>query len=75
MDRQHLQRLLESNIGKTVRVTYNVHSEAVVVMSVDRDGFICKPLLSDPTESTAEFWLAYEDVADLELITASSSFG
>jgi hypothetical protein len=75
MDRQHLQRVLESNIGKIVRVTYNVHSEAVLVMSVDRDGFICKPLSPDLNESTAEFWLAYEDVADLEFVSASSTSG
>jgi hypothetical protein len=65
MESSNLQPLLEANIGKTVAVTYNGITEPVIVVSVDDDGFLCRPQAS-AHEEMSEFWLSYLDTAGLE---------
>ena len=60
MDSFDIQLVLEANIGKPVAITFNGATESVIVISVDDDGFLCRPLTSAQDESS-EFWLAFAD--------------
>ncbi|HZQ53884.1 MAG TPA: hypothetical protein VFB14_16900 [Bryobacteraceae bacterium] len=61
------QPVLEENLGKAVAVTYNGGTEHVLVVAVDADGFVCKPV--DPAErEDIEFWLAFEDMDELTML-------
>lgn len=68
-----VQLLLEANLGKTINVTYDFHTERVIVLSVDRDGFVCRPLEAASGDGAEEFWLSYADVVKVEAVTAAGS--
>jgi hypothetical protein len=59
------QPVLEAHLGKAVAVTYNGGTERVLIVTVDPDGFVCKPVGPVGREDT-EFWLAFADLEDLQ---------
>lgn len=64
------QPVLEENLGKAIAVTYNGVTERVLVVAVDADGFVCKPVGSTEKEDT-EFWLAFADMDELALLSGT----
>ena len=63
---QHLRQRLASKVGKKVTVTYNHHRQAVIVLSVDAEGFLCRTVPGHAREEEAEFWLPLKEVSHLE---------
>ena len=66
MTRQEIQAALQANIGKKVKVAFGNHTQTVLVMSGDPDGFLCRSFCDDVKEPAAEFWLAYKEVSEVE---------
>ena len=54
-------------MGKAVAVTYNGGTEHLLVVAVDADGFVCKPVDLAEKEDT-EFWLAFADMDELRTL-------
>jgi hypothetical protein len=65
MDQSTIQAKLRQSIGQAVRVRFGGHSETVLVISVDSDGFICRIQPASPEETTTEFWVAYREVSSV----------
>ncbi len=63
MTAAEMEHELRARLGQKVRLTIGTHTDTVLVLSVDRDGFICQPTTADPREPLPEFWVAYEEVA------------
>ncbi|MBV8069748.1 MAG: hypothetical protein JO270_07585 [Acidobacteriaceae bacterium] len=67
MTQDVLRAELRDSIGKQIRLTLGGgQTETVLVLSVDPDGFICRPAYPDPNESAPEFWVAYKEVSGIE---------
>jgi hypothetical protein len=66
MTQQEIQTALQANIGKKVKVAFDSHAETVVVISADPDGFLCRACPVGLRQPTAEFWLAYKEVSNVD---------
>ena len=64
MTQQEIRAVLQANIGRNVKVAFGNHTETVLVISGDPDGFVCRAV--SPGEPDAEFWLAYKEVSEVE---------
>lgn len=51
--------------GAVVKVFFDKHTETVLIVSVDPDGILCRPLSG---EAAAEFWLAHGQISRIEKI-------
>lgn len=61
-----LKAELQDSVGKQIKVTLGDHTDTVLILSVDPDGFICKSTHADPHEAAPEFWVAYKEVSGVE---------
>ena len=66
MTRQNIEAALRANIGVSVKIWFDGHTETVVVISVDSDGLLCRAVSAEATDITAEFWLAYKEISRVE---------
>jgi hypothetical protein len=55
-------------IGALVKVFFDRHTETVLVISIDPDGILCRPVSARFGESGAEFWLAYQQISRIEKV-------
>ena len=65
MDQAEVESRLRAKIGQAVSVTFDSHTENVTVVSVDTDGFVCRPQVASLADSPSEFWIAHKDVSEL----------
>jgi hypothetical protein len=49
-----------------VKVFFDTHTETVLVLSIDSDGMLCRPISAGPSGTAAEFWLAYDQISQIE---------
>jgi len=63
MTQDEIQAELQANVGKAVKIAFDRHTETVLVISVDPDGFVCRAFPLKQSEPAAEFWLAYKEVS------------
>lgn len=63
MDQTQIEAVIRKSVGSLTTVTFGGHTETVLVVSVDPDGFICRLLSVDQKASETEFWLAYSEVS------------
>jgi len=66
MTQHEIEAALHANIGKKVRVAFDNHTETVLVLSADPDGFLCRAYSVGQSEPAPEFWLAYKEVSTVE---------
>jgi len=66
MTQQEIRGVLQANIGRKVKVAFGNHTETVLVISGDPDGFLCRAFSAGLAEPAAEFWLAYKEVSEVE---------
>lgn len=64
MTPQDIQSIL--NAGSVVKVFFDTHTEIVLVLSIDSDGMLCRPVSAGPSGTAAEFWLAYDQISQIE---------
>jgi hypothetical protein len=56
------------NPGTVVKVFFDRHTETVVVVSIDSDGVLCRPVSAGSGGNSAEFWLAYSQISQVEKV-------
>jgi hypothetical protein len=61
-----LRAELKESVGKRIKVTLGGQTDTVLIVAVDPDGFICRPMHPDPQEASPEFWVAYKEVSGIE---------
>lgn len=66
MKPEEIRHLLETNIGKIVRLEYSGYEDTVVVLSVDDDGVVCRMLANDRNDPLLDFWLALVEITTVE---------
>ena len=64
MTPQDIQSVLST--GSVVKVFFDTHTETVLVLSIDSDGMLCRPVSAGPGGTAAEFWLAYDQISQIE---------
>lgn len=56
------------SIGAVVKVFFDKHTETVLIVSIDSDGVLCRPVSAGPGEGASEFWLAYNQISLVEKV-------
>jgi hypothetical protein len=64
MTPQDIQSVLKA--GAVVKVLFDSHTETVFVVSIDPDGMLCRPVAAGVTGAAGEFWLAYDQISQIE---------
>jgi hypothetical protein len=64
MTPQDIQSVLKA--GTAVKVFFDSHIEVVFVISIDPDGMLCRPVAAGLTGAAGEFWLAYDQISQIE---------
>lgn len=64
MTPQDIQSVLTA--GSVVKVSFDTHTEIIVVLSIDSDGMLCRPASASPSGAATEFWLAYNQISQIE---------
>lgn len=65
MEQSEIERKLRESVGDIVVVTFGGHTETVFICSVDPDGFLCRPQSASPGDTSAEFWIPYDEVTSI----------
>jgi hypothetical protein len=63
MDQDEMEARLQHSQGRTIDVAFGGRTETVVVVSADRDGFVCRMQSEGAEESAGEFWIAYQEIS------------
>jgi len=58
-----IEARLRQGPGRTIKLDFGGHTQTVVVISADPDGFVCRTLSEFGGESSEEFWIAYDEVS------------
>lgn len=66
MEPEEIRRILETNVGKVVRVEYSGYCDTVVVLSVDADGVVCRMLANERNDPLLDFWLGLGEISVVE---------
>jgi hypothetical protein len=53
-------------IGARVKVFFDRHTETVLIISIDSDGILCRPVSAGSGETGTEFWIAYQQISRIE---------
>jgi hypothetical protein len=69
-----IEQLLNTKVGEIVKITYDGNTDTVTVISVDRDGLICRSTLDESSQSTPEFWVAFAAISSVEAVNPPESF-
>jgi hypothetical protein len=56
------------NVGAVVKVFFDRHTEIVLVLSIDPDGMLCRPVSAGTGGTSAEFWLAYDQISQIDKV-------
>jgi len=64
MTPQDIQSIVSA--GTVAKVSFDSHTETVLILSLDPDGMLCRPASAGPGETAAEFWLAYDQISQIE---------
>lgn len=56
--------------GTVVKVFFDRHTETVLVISIDSDGVLCRPVSAGSGANGAEFWLAYSQISQVEKVNS-----
>jgi hypothetical protein len=54
------------SVGSVVKVFFDRYKETVLIVSVDPDGILCRPLSAGSGEAATEFWLAHSQISRIE---------
>jgi hypothetical protein len=71
MEPDEIRQLLETNVGKAVRLEYSGYEDTVVILSVDDDGVVCRMIANDRNDPLLDFWLALGEITAVERAAAS----
>lgn len=71
MEPEEIRQLLETNLGKVVRLEYSGYEDTVVVLSVDDDGVVCRMIANDRNDPLLDFWLALAEITTVERAATS----
>ena len=63
MGQDEIETRLLHGSGQTVNVAFGGHTETVIVVSVDPDGFVCRAQSPPGDENSAEFWISFEEIS------------
>jgi hypothetical protein len=56
------------SVGAVVKVYFDRHVETILVISLDPDGILGRPISAATGETAAEFWLAYNQISRIEKV-------
>jgi hypothetical protein len=65
--------VFQANIGSIVRLRYGSQVESVEVISVDRDGLLCRAATSAARQDTVDWWIAFSDIEGAQLPDSTMS--
>ncbi|MGC2660702.1 MAG: hypothetical protein WA324_22325 [Bryobacteraceae bacterium] len=66
MKPEEIRRLLESNVGKVIRLEYSGYQDTVTILSVDDDGVVCRMVANDRNDPLLDFWLGLGEISGIE---------